>query len=111
MYLFSLWIMSDQVYLIWFHRNADRSRRVTEDNWILRITYPLFLLISMVCDVDHSLYLIVLGMFVLTIWGISLYKIITDGDFACRPDNLEYLRNIVYLSSSYATDAPYMSND
>jgi hypothetical protein len=102
-YLFSIWIMHDQIHLIWFHTNADRLRRVTEDWWILRIGYPLGLIVVpfYTISVIKSTYLFILGVLILIGWAISLYKIIKDNNFHKRPANLEYLRNIVYLSSRY----------
>jgi len=100
-YLFSFWVMYDQVYLIWFHQNADRSRRVTEDYWIFRISYPVMLFIPLLYNTTNGTYLLILSLILSIIWIFSLYKIISDGNFRKRPNNLEYLRNIVYLSSIY----------
>ena len=98
-YFFSLWIMHDQIHLIWFHKNTDRARRVTEDYWIVRLMYPGFLIFSILFN--WNLYYLILGLCINITWIYSLKKSIIEGFFFRLPDNLEYLRNIVYLSPIY----------
>ena len=42
-FVFSLWIMHDQIRLSWLQDNADRTRRLCEDFWVVRLGYVLFL--------------------------------------------------------------------
>lgn len=100
-YFFSVWIMHDQIHLIWFHNNADRTRRTFEDGWIFRLCYPALLFISLFVNTRADTYLLILGVAVLIGWLLSLVKIINENEFYRKPENLEYLRNIVYLDDSY----------
>jgi hypothetical protein len=99
-FAYSLWIMHDQVRLAWLQRNADRTRRLTEDWWFPRIAYPAFLAIPFfssqipwhgACVVAASI------IYVLWLWGLG--RLITWRTFFRRPESCtDNLRDIVYLT-------------
>ncbi|HBP19925.1 MAG TPA: hypothetical protein DEA08_19305 [Planctomycetes bacterium] len=98
-FLFSLWIMNDQVRLAWFEGNADRTRRTTEDRWVPRILYPGLLLLPFVAPVPGGLAAGLLGLAQLALWLPGVARLLQDGRFWQRPDPRasHNLRDIVYL--------------
>jgi len=103
-FVYSLWIMHDQVRLAWLQFNADRTRRVGEDWWLPRICYPLFLAIPLY-DAEFPfrwLCLAAAGVIaVLWVWG--LVRLVRQGTFSRRPRSFtDNLRDIVYLSEKPA---------
>lgn len=96
-FTFSVWIITDQINLIHFEKNADRSRRLIEDWWFLRIAYPAFLFIPFFYDTPYNLLYKIIGGSVFIIWLWSLIKIIKSGLFFSKPGSYkDFLRNIVY---------------
>lgn len=96
---FSIWIMHDQINLAWFTGNADRTRRITEDYWIFRMGYVLFLFTQFfVEEFADKTFSIILGLSILALWVVSIVKVIRKGQFRFKPDHSEFLRNIAYLS-------------
>lgn len=98
-FLFSLWIMNDQVRLAWFEGNADRTRRTTEDRWLPRILYPGLLLLPFFSAVPGGWAAGLLGLAQLGLWLPGLARLLRDGRFWQHPDPRasHNLRDIVYL--------------
>lgn len=101
-FVFSLWIMQDQVRLAWFHANADRTRRLTEDYWIIRLAYGAFLFIPwFVPEFPLRALAQALGLLVGLLWIAGIYRVVRSGCFHRVPqDGNENLRNIVYLDTT-----------
>lgn len=96
-FVFSVWIIQDQICLIWFEKNADRSRRLLEDKWIFRILYPMCLFTPYLFKMNFQFEYQILGVSLFVVWAYSVVKIVADGDFYKRPHSYkEFLRNIVY---------------
>ena len=97
--VFSFWIMHDQIRLSWFSGNADRTRRVFEDFWIVRVAYAAFLYLPwFVDDPPVRVLSLALGPIMTTLWVAGLYRVIRAGRFRLPPMNpAENLRDIVYL--------------
>ena len=100
-FVFSLWIMHDQVRLAWLHGNADRTRRSTEDLWLVRLAYAGFLFLPwFVSDFPLRTLTRILGPLVGVLWIVGIWRVVVSGRFRRTPDNAdENLRNIVYLRS------------
>lgn len=99
MFVFSLWIMHDQVRLCWFSRSADRTRRTFEDRWLVRILYPGLLLTPLFApDMPLRAFSAVAGLLVLCLWIAGLVRVRRGGTFFDRPGaDSDNLRDIVYL--------------
>ena len=98
-YTFSLWIMHDQINQAWFHDNADRTRRTTEDYWIVRLLYPAGLFVPWFVEIPYGNVWGVLGVLVFLLWVFSMMRVTRRGYFNVRSEG-NYLRDIVYLSSA-----------
>jgi hypothetical protein len=106
-YAYSLWIMHDQIRLAWLQKNADRTRRVSEDWWLPRLCYPGFLVLPFF-DASIPFRWLCAGVSVLVallwIWGIL--RLVRQGCFRERPRSFTHnLRDIVYLRKMDAVPA------
>jgi hypothetical protein len=100
-FVFSVWIIQDQICLIWFEKNADRARRLTEDKWFIRFLYPLCLFTPFVFTMRYQLAYQILGTALFLTWALSIAKILKDKNFYDRPKSYkEFLRNIVYAKKT-----------
>lgn len=96
---FSVWIIHDQINLAWFANNADRTRRITEDHWLIRIGYVVFLFIPVfVSSFAYRFETLILNSALFIFWVFAIIKVTRNGYFKIRPSHKEFLRNIVYLS-------------
>jgi len=97
--VFSTWIIHDQINLAWFANNADRTRRLTEDFWVIRLCYicGLFLPIF-ITDFSYRAFSVTLGVILFLLWVLALIKVIKKGHFYYKPSSKDFLRNIVYLT-------------
>jgi hypothetical protein len=100
-FCYSLWIMHDQVALAWFQHNADRSRRLSEDFWVLRVAYPAFLTVPFFDpSFPFRTFASVLAIVTIVFWITAMYRVVTKFEFSRRPlSYTENLRDIVYLKS------------
>ena len=96
-YTFSLWTFHDQITQAWFHDNADRTRRITEDYWIVRLLYPAGLFIPLFVEIPYGNVLGIVGVLALLLWLVSMVALTRRGQFNHRSEG-NYLRDIVYLS-------------
>ena len=98
-FAYSLWIMHDQVRLVWLQHNADRTRRVCEDRWLPRICYPGFLIVPFfVADFPLRWACATAAGIVLMLWIWGLVRLSRAGGFFARPASFtDNLRDIVYL--------------
>jgi len=94
--------MHDQVRLAWLQHNADRTRRVTEDYWLPRLCYPLFLSIPFfVADFPCRWWCFSIATAILVLWLWGLLRLLRQGNFHVRPASYtENLRDIIYLKKS-----------
>jgi len=107
MFVFSAWIICDQINLAYFLGTADRTRRTFEDFWVLRIMYPAFLFVPFFYnDITNVLLYQILGVFLCLTWLWALLDLCERGLFFIPYKNPDYLRNIVYLSKRYKNKDP-----
>lgn len=105
-FVFSLWIMHDQVRLSWFQNNADRTRRVCEDFWVVRLGYFLFLFVPWFEQIPYRVLGMVLGPLIALLWIAGLRQVIRAGHFFNTPDDpTANLRDIVYIRTQLTVDA------
>tara|TARA_R110002110_G_C13469307_1_gene719842 strand:- start:10241 stop:10975 length:735 start_codon:yes stop_codon:yes gene_type:complete len=98
---FSVWIIHDQINLAWFCENADRTRRLFEDFWLIRLAYIVFLFVPFVFDMPFRLESASLGVLLFIMWCLAIIKVVKAENFHHRPSHKDFLRNIIYLSSKY----------
>lgn len=97
LFVFSAWIIQDQICLIWFEENADRTRRTFEDKWLFRLLYPGLLFSPYFLDMSYAFEYQVFGTLLFIVWVLSVIKITFDGKLHNKPHSYkEFLRNIVY---------------
>jgi hypothetical protein len=103
-FVYSAWIMHDQVRLTWLRGNADRTRRVSEDLWIPRILYAALLVIPFVVEIPLRPLAMGLSGVIFVLWVVGIVRVVQWGRFRTRPDPRasDNLRDIVYL-----LDRPY----
>lgn len=102
MFVFSAWIICDQINLAWFLGTGDRTRRTFEDFWLLRIMYPAFLFMPLFFQgIPYTYFYTLLGIGFFIVWLVALFALYKRGLFFTRYTNIDYLRNIVYLSARY----------
>ncbi|MBX3471711.1 MAG: hypothetical protein KF878_33060 [Planctomycetes bacterium] len=99
-FVFSAWIIHDQVKLAWLRGNADRTRRVAEDAWLPRVLYAALLGLPFVANVPLREVAIGLALVLGPLWAVGLARVIRSGRFRERPDPeaSDNLRDIVYLA-------------
>lgn len=104
-FVFSLWIMHDQVRLSWFQNNADRTRRLCEDFWVVRLGYALFLFVPWFADTPYHVLSMVLGPVIALLWISGLRHVVRAGHFFRTPaDPTANLRDIVYIREQQTAD-------
>lgn len=98
-FVFSAWIVQDQVKLTWLRGNADRTRRVAEDLWVPRVLYAALLGLPFFFEVALRPLAAGLGVVLLVAWLAGLARVARAGRFRARPDprSSDNLRDIVYL--------------
>ena len=98
MYVYSVWIIHDQINMAVFELNADRTRRTFEDYWIFRICYAALLFVPFCYEMEYQTFFQGLGLLLFTLWVGALYRIYQSRTFFKKPKDLEFLRNIIYLA-------------
>lgn len=97
-YCYSIWIMHDQVKLLWLKNNADRTRRLFEDYFIFRVGYPLFLLLPFIIKDFYFKYIsMCCSIGILILWITGIYRLVILGKFFEQPKIEGFGRDIVYL--------------
>lgn len=107
-FVFSVWIIHDQVRLAWLRQNADRTRRVSEDLWIPRVLYVGLLVLPFVSEVPLRPLALGLAPLLAVLWAVGIARVVRAGRFRTKPDprTSDNLRDIVYLDDPGATRAP-----
>jgi len=98
MFVFSVWIINDQVEKAFLSLDADRTRRTFHDRWIFRIGYPAGLLIPIFFEATPlRAFSIGYGLASLGLWLAGLTYVARRGEFFNVPDDSSLLRNMVYF--------------
>lgn len=99
LYVFSIWIMNDQIMMLWLSDDADRTRRCFHDFWFIRILYPFGLLLPLFYA-DHFTYPLVwliYGSFLLIAWFGGVIRLVRKKTFMELPKDQGLLRNMTYF--------------
>lgn len=98
MFVFSAWIINDQVEKAFLSLDADRTRRTFHDGWVFRILYPAGLLIPIFfAETPLRILSIGYGVASLLLWLAGLTYVARRGQFFVLPDDSSLLRNMVYF--------------
>lgn len=99
LYVFSIWIMNDQIMMLWLSDDADRTRRCFHDFWFVRLLYPLGLLLPFFFS-THFTYPGVwmgYGSFLLLAWMVGVVRLVKQKTFMELPKDQGLLRNMTYF--------------
>jgi len=96
-YVFSVWIINDQVMMAWLSDDADRSRRTMHDKWVIRLCYPMGLFLPFFFAFPLAIFWQVYAIFLFTLWCSGLYRVCRSKQFMQVPDDQGLLRNMVYF--------------
>jgi hypothetical protein len=98
-FVFSAWIVNDQIEKAYMSLDADRFRRTFDDIWLVRILYPAGLLIPCISpEMPYREWLAAYGAVLLVGWLSAIAFVHRKGRLRCRPEDPSLLRNMVYFS-------------
>jgi hypothetical protein len=103
-YVFSVWIINDQVMMLWLSDDADRTRRTFHDYWFIRICYPLGLVVPFIFELPMSLLWQAYSIVLFGCWALGIRKVIKEGKFMTVPEDQGLLRNMAYFPEKEVTD-------
>ena len=97
-FVFSVWIINDQIEKLFMSLDADRTRRTFDDKWIVRICYPLGLLVPLFsAEMPYRAVMSVYGLVLLLVWLMGLRFVYRQGKFFALPEDPSLLRNMIYF--------------
>jgi hypothetical protein len=91
----SAWIASDQIEKSFASLDADRTRRSFHDFWLIRLAYPLLLLLPFYANL--SLVYQIYGVILLALWLAGLIYVWRQKEFMNLPEDPTLLRNMRYF--------------
>ncbi|MCM8541247.1 MAG: hypothetical protein NE328_13315 [Lentisphaeraceae bacterium] len=106
LFVFSIWIINDQIMMLWLSDDADRTRRCFHDFWFIRILYPLGLLIPIIYpeQFPNPEVWMCYGLFLLGIWCVGLMRLVMNKRFMSLPKDQGLLRNMTYFQDEEVQD-------
>lgn len=98
-FVFSVWIINDQIEKSFMSLDADRLRRTFDDLWLFRILYPGGLVIPWFApQLPYQHLLAAYGTALLSAWIAGTAYVRRKGLLRQRPEDPSLLRNMVYFS-------------
>lgn len=106
LFVFSIWIMNDQLMMSWLSDDADRSRRSFHDYWFIRVLYPMGLFLPLVYPGSFSCFYIwaAYGLFIFVMWSAGLMRLLRLQKFMDLPKDQGLLRNMTYFKDQEVQD-------
>ena len=101
-FVFSVWIINDQVMMAWLSDDADRSRRTFHDGWAVRLCYPLALFIPFFFAIPGAWFWQCYGLFLFVLWTAGIYRVYRSSKFMDVPNDQGLLRNMIYFPEAEA---------
>jgi hypothetical protein len=99
MFVYSVWVINDQVALAWLSQDADRLRRTFHDHWLIRILYPAGLLVPFLYqEAPLRSFGMVYGPLLLVLWLWGIWRVHRAGLLRELPEDPTLLRNMVYFA-------------
>jgi hypothetical protein len=108
-FLFSAWIINDQIGMAFLSLDADRLRRTLHDKWIVRLAYPLGLLTPLIAPSASwpgplRWLCLAYGVALLFGWLAGIVRVWRRGLLTRVPDDPTLFRNMVYHQPGTAID-------
>ncbi len=101
-YVFSIWIINDQLMLAWLSNDGDRFRRTFHDFWFFRLCYPagLFLPFLFPASFQNSAICSIYGLSLFVTWLSGIFYLFKIGKFMQLPQERGLLRNMTYFKEA-----------
>ena len=106
LFVFSIWIMNDQLMMLWLSDDADRTRRSFHDYWLVRLLYPagLFLPLIFPESFQYAQIWSAYGLFVFLMWALGVTRLVRNKKFMDLPKDQGLLRNMTYFKDLEVQD-------
>ena len=99
LFVFSIWIINDQVMMLWLSDDADRTRRTFHDFWAARILYPAGLFLPFFFQSSFTSHVVwaVYGSLLFLCWITGVIRLLRAKKFMDLPKDQGLLRNMTYF--------------
>ncbi len=106
LYVFSIWIMNDQLMMLWLSDDADRTRRSFHDFWFVRVLYPFGLFLPLIFPSSFQYFQLwaAYGLLIFSIWSVGLFRLVRLRKFMDLPKDQGLLRNMTYFKDQEVQD-------
>jgi len=106
LFVFSIWIMNDQLMMLWLSDDADRTRRSFHDFWFIRLLYPAGLFLPLFFQESFQYYQLWAGygLFIFLTWSVGVIRLINIKKFMDLPKDQGLLRNMTYFKDQEVQD-------
>lgn len=104
LFVFSIWIINDQVMMAWLSDDADRFRRTFHDFWVIRLLYPVGLSLPLFFP-ESFMYAQIwaaYGSGLFLIWLVGITRLYRQKKFMQLPKDQGLLRNMTYFKDEEA---------
>jgi hypothetical protein len=95
-FVYSAWIINDQIGLAFLSSDADRLRRTFHDYWIVRIGYPAGLFLPFVAPSLSSPWYRLDALVLFALWVAGIRYVSTKTGVLAMPQGSPLLRNMIY---------------
>jgi hypothetical protein len=99
-FVYSVWIINDQIGMAFLSHDVDRLRRTFHDRWLVRICYPAGLFVPLVVSIGpYTSIFAAYGVLLFTAWLFGVRFVQRRIDWQQVPQDQSLLRNMVYFAS------------
>lgn len=95
-FVYSAWIINDQIGLAFLSSDADRLRRTFHDYWLIRIGYPAGLLLPFFAPSLSTVPYRVYAAALLVLWLTGIRRVAFTTGIMEMPKGSPLLRNMIY---------------
>jgi len=95
-FVYSVWIINDQIGLAFLSSDADRLRRTFHDYWFVRIGYPAGLLLPFVVPSLSSPWYRFDAAIMMALWLLGIRRVASTVGVMSMPQGSPLLRNMIY---------------
>ena len=106
LFVFSIWIMNDQLMMLWLSDDADRTRRSFHDFWFIRLLYPAGLFLPLIFTEAFQYFQLwsAYGLFIFVMWTVGVLRLVRIQKFMDLPKDQGLLRNMTYFKDQEVQD-------
>ena len=90
--------------MAWLSDDADRTRRCFHDFWLIRLCYPLGLLMPFIASFPGQMFWQIYGAFLFILWLGGLNEVRKKKLFMRVPEDQGLLRNMIYFPEEEKLD-------